>query len=144
MLLDDDSRWVRLILRIYFNVVFLVIALVGDRCVVYSGRLLILRERSLKAFRLTSCLKSFDPVMVFFKTRRLPAGWLGGLRILCAALAFVSDVAVSSLVRSVQVSTRCPFTSGLVAPTKDSIDRIGVLFEYHYCFSKKIASPPFT
>ena len=126
MLLNDDSRWVRLILRIYFNVVFIIVGLVGDRCIVYSAKLQILKNKNVEVLRLTSWLKSFDPVMLLLRTHRLPAGWLGGLMIICVALAFVSDIAVSTLVRAVQISARCPFDTGLISPTNDPLSVIPV------------------
>ena len=126
MLLDHDPIWVRLILRIYFNVVFVFFAIIGNQCVVYSAKIQILERHSVNVTNLTSWLRSLDPVKFLFQTHRLPAGWLGGLMIICAALSFVSDIAVSTLVRPVRVSARCPFNTGLVSPTSQTLDLIPV------------------
>ncbi|CAF9909494.1 hypothetical protein IMSHALPRED_008380 [Imshaugia aleurites] len=126
MLLDKDPRWVRLVLRIYFNVAFAFFAIIGNQCVVYATKLQILEKRSVNVTRMTNWLLSIDPVKYLLQTGRLPAGWLGGLMIICAALSFVSDLAVSSLIRPVQVSTRCPFSTGLVSPTSQPLTLIPV------------------
>ena len=126
MLRNYDPRWVRLFLRIYFNVVFVILAIVGNQCVAYSAKLQILNRRSVNVTRMSSWLGSLDPVIFLFQTGRLPAGWLGGLMIICAALSFVSDIAVSALVKPVQVSARCPFTTGLIAPTSQPLGKIPV------------------
>lgn len=109
-----------------FQCVFVVFAIVDNQCVAYSAKLQILKRKSVNVTRMSSWLGSLDPVKFLFRTRRLPAGWLGGLMIICAALSFVSDIAVSTLVRSVQISARCPFTTGLIAPTSQPLGKIPV------------------
>ena len=117
MLLDKDPVRVRLVLRVYFNVVFAFLAIVGNQCVVYATKLQILERQRVDVTRMTSWLLSMDSVNFLLRTHRLPAGWLGGLMMICAALSFASDLAVSSLVRPVQFSTRCPFSTGLISQT---------------------------
>ena len=126
MLLDHDPRWVRLVLRIYFNVAFVFLAIVGNQCVYYSAKLQILAKQSVNVTRMTSWLRSLDPIKFLFQTGRLPAGWLGGLMIICAALSFVSDITVSTLVRGVQLPARCSFGTGLVSPTSQTLAKIPV------------------
>ena len=126
MLLNFDPERVRLILRIYFNVVFIVLAVIGNQCVVYSAKLQILGNKSVNITKMTGWLGSFEPFLVLLSMRRLPAGWLGGLMIISVALSYVSDIAVSALIKPVQVSARCPFETGLVAPTSQPLGKIPV------------------
>ena len=59
MLLDYEPQLVRLILRIYFNVVFIVLAVIGTQCVLYANKLDILRNKSVSVTRMTGWLGSF-------------------------------------------------------------------------------------
>jgi len=53
--------------------------------------------------------------------RRLPGGsWFGMLMFVCTFLSLVSDIAVSGLVKTVTVPSRCLFGTGLVVPDSNS------------------------
>ena len=126
MFLHYEPQLVRLILRIYFNVVFIVFAIIGNQCVLYSTKLNILRNQSVNVTRMTGWLGSFEPFLTFLSMRKIPGGWLGGLMMISVALSYISDIAVSALVKPVQVSARCPFSTGLVSPTNEPFGKVPV------------------
>lgn len=126
MLLDHEPQLVRLILRIYFNVVFIVLAVIGNQCVLYSTKLDILRKKSVNVTRMTGWLGSFEPFLTWVSMRKIPGGWLGALMMISVALSYTSDIAVSALVKPGQVSARCPFTTGLVSPTNEPLSKVPV------------------
>ena len=126
MLLDYEPQLVRLILRIYFNVVFIVLAVIGNQCVLYSTKLDILRKKSVNVTRMTGWLGSFEPYLTSLSIRKIPGGWLGALMMISVVLSYVSDIAVSALVKPVRVSARCPFTTGLVSPTNEPLAKVPV------------------
>jgi hypothetical protein len=121
MLLSYESKYVRLVLRLYFNLAFLVFALLGNQICVRNAKHRLLQAGNVPLTLMTGWLSSFDPATAIWKLRRLPCGWLGVLMILCAILSFTSDLAVSTWVRTVSVPTRCVFNQGMViSPTKVS------------------------
>ena len=126
MLLDYQPQLVRLILRIYFNVVFIVLAVIGNQCVLYSTKLNILRKKRVNVTRMTGWLGSFEPFLTCLSMRRIPGGWLGALMMISVALSYISDIAVSALIKQVRVSARCPFTTGLVPPTNEPLALVPV------------------
>lgn len=126
MLLDYEPQLVRLILRIYFNVVFIVLAVIGNQCVLYSTKLNILRKNSVNVTRMTGWLGSFDPFLTSLSIRKIPGGWLGALMMISVMLSYISDIAVSALIKPVRVSARCPFTTGLVSPTNEPLSLVPV------------------
>ena len=126
MLLDYEPQLVRLILRIYFNVVFIVLAVIGNQCVLYSTKLNILRKESVNITRMTGWLGSFEPFLTSLSIRKIPGGWLGALMMVSVVLSYISDIAVSALIKPVRVSARCPFTTGLVSPTNDPLALVPV------------------
>ena len=71
MLLDYEPQLVRLILRIYFNVVFIVLAVIGNQCVLYSTKLNILRKKSVNVTRMAGWLGSFEPFLTCLSMRRI-------------------------------------------------------------------------
>ena len=126
MLLNFDPEWVCLILRIYVNIVFIVFAVIGNQCVMYSAKFQILKNKSVNITKMTGWLGSFESFLVLLSMRRLPAGWLSGLMIISVALSYVSDIAVSALVKPIQVSARCPFETGFVALTSQPLGKVPV------------------
>ena len=126
LLLDFNPQLVRLILRIYFNVVFIVYAVIGGQCVLYSTKLEILRKKLVNATDMTGWLGSFEPFLLFLSLRKLPGGWLGSLMMISVVLSYVSDIAVTTLVKPVQIPARCSFTTGLVSPTSQPLGKIPV------------------
>ena len=126
MLLDYEPQLVRLILRIYFNVAFIVFAIIGNQCVLYSTKLNILRKKSVDVTKMTGWLGSFEPFLTSLSMHKIPGGWLGGLMMISVALSYISDIAVSALIKPVQVSARCPFTIGLVSPTSEPFGKVPV------------------
>ena len=84
------------------------------------------RKKNIYVIRMTGWLGSFEPFLTCLSMRKVPGGWLGALMMISVALSYISDIAVSALIKPVQVSARCPFTTGLVSPTNEPLSVVPV------------------
>ena len=109
LLFDYPSSYVRLVLRIYFTVLLLALAFLGRRCCAQRVRLRLYRRRSVNIRQMTGWLNGSDAAFAFLSFRASPAGWLGGMMIVASLLAIICDLAVSGLVVTVNVVSRCSF-----------------------------------
>lgn len=125
LLLNYYSEYVRLALRAYFTVFFLLLGLIGDQCCSCRVKLRLMKERTVPINLMTGWLSGFIPIWTLKTLRKLPGGWLGVIMILSSVLALVSDLAVSGLVKTVQVPSRCPFGTGLIIPTTPFVPLTG-------------------
>jgi hypothetical protein len=99
ILLGSTSAHVRLALRIYFNVILLLLGLIGDQCCKKRSHLLLLRKRSLEMTQTTGWLRGTSAAYDLYSIRRSPAGWLGYVMILAGIFWLIADLVVSGLVR---------------------------------------------
>jgi hypothetical protein len=101
-------------LRVIFNVLLLLLGLIGDRCCKENAKLRILRNESLDLTHFTGWLHGSSAAWATFKIKKFPVGWLGGIMILSGMMWTTADLAVSGLVVTINVPGRCTFnTSGL-------------------------------
>jgi hypothetical protein len=109
ILLDVSSAHARLALRIYFNVLLSLLALIGDQCCRKRSQLRLLRGQTLDITQTTGWLRTPAAVFAMYAMRRSPAGWLGSIMILAGILSLASDLVVSALVVPTSVVDRCIF-----------------------------------
>jgi hypothetical protein len=111
ILLDSSSAHVRLALRVYFNVILLVLAFIGDQCCKKKSHLRLLRKQPLEITQATGWLRGTSALYTMYSMRRSPAGWLGFVMILAGIFWLVADLVVSGLVVTVSVVDRCHFNT---------------------------------
>lgn len=110
-----SSAYMRLALRVYFTLVLSVVSLIGDRCCTKRVKLWLLRNRRVPMSQMTGWLGGSQAALALLSLRTSPAGWLGLLMLLTSLLWIAGDLAVSGLVSTVEVVSRCPFnTTGLI------------------------------
>lgn len=114
--LHTDSGHLRIALRAYFTIIFLILAFFGNQCCKKLVRLLVLKKKDVNLTLTTGWLSRSVALMTAFSQRRLPSGWMGILMILAGSLAMLSDFVVSGFVRTVSIPARCAFTTGVVLP----------------------------
>ena len=70
---------------------------------------------------MTGWLTNVSLLKATISFRSLPgSSWFGMFMFVCNVLSLVSDLAVTGLVRTVTVPSRCPFGTGLVVPDSNS------------------------
>jgi hypothetical protein len=109
ILFNSTSPHVRLALRVYFNVILLLLGFIGDQCCKNRSHLRLLRNRPLEITQTTGWLRGTSAAYAMYSMRRSPAGWLGFVMILAGIFWLVADLVVSGLVVPVNVIDRCPF-----------------------------------
>jgi hypothetical protein len=121
ILLDIDSSHLRIALRIYFTLAFLLIGFLADRYLANRNQRRLLARKSIPLDYMTGWLTNMSLLKAMMGFRRLPGGsWFGMFMFVCTILSLVSDLAVTGLVRAVTVPSRCLFGTGLVVPQADS------------------------
>ncbi|KAH0846660.1 hypothetical protein AYO21_08062 [Fonsecaea monophora] len=113
ILLNYSSSDVRLFFRIFFVVAFILINLLGTKCLAVRAKLRLLQRRTVPLPYMTSWLGSFDSLYALRVVKTLPGGWLSLLMIFAYLLNLSSDF-TSALIKSVPVHDRCQFGTGLV------------------------------
>ncbi|OAP56975.1 hypothetical protein AYL99_09087 [Fonsecaea erecta] len=113
ILLDYSGSDVRLFFRIFFVVAFILINLLGTKCLAARAKLRLIQRRTVPLPYMTSWLGSFDSLYALLAVRTLPGGWLSLLMIFAYLLNLGSDF-TSALIKSVLVHDRCQFGTGLV------------------------------
>jgi hypothetical protein len=111
ILFSATSAHVRLALRVYFNVILLLLGLIGDQCCKNRSHLRLLRNRPLEITQTTGWLRGTSAAYAMYSMRRSPAGWLGFVMILAGIFWLVADFVVSGLVVPVNVVDRCLFNT---------------------------------
>ena len=120
ILINASSAYVRLFLRIYFNVTLPLLGFIGDQCCRRASQLLLLRGKPLDVTQTTGWLRGSRAAYVIYSMRRSPAGLLGIIMILASVLWIAADLMVSGFVVPVQVVDRCPFnTTGYMVLSKN-------------------------
>ncbi|KIX98010.1 uncharacterized protein Z520_06089 [Fonsecaea multimorphosa CBS 102226] len=113
ILLDYSGSDVRLFFRIFFVVAFILINLVGTKCLAARAKLRLFQRHTVPLPYMTSWLGSFDSLYALLVVKTLPGGWLSLLMIFAYLLNLGSDF-TSALIKSVLVHDRCQFGTGLV------------------------------
>ncbi|KAH6974950.1 hypothetical protein BKA56DRAFT_618475 [Ilyonectria sp. MPI-CAGE-AT-0026] len=122
LLLNISSATVRVVLRAYFTIVLLLLGIFGQKCCGKRVQLRIIAGRQFNLTHMTGWLSWADTALVAWSQKCIPAGWLGYVMILSALIWTVSDLAVSGLVVTVSIVTRCPFnTTGIYTVTQSQI-----------------------
>jgi hypothetical protein len=111
LLIDLPSAYVRLALRAYFTALFLVLGFLGDRCCAQRAKLLLYRRRRVKITQMTGWLGGTNAALALTILRASPAGFLGVAMIFASLLGITCDLAVSGLVVTTSVISRCPFNT---------------------------------
>lgn len=119
--LDIDSSYLRIAFRIYFTLAFLLIGFLADRCLANRNQRKLADRKSIPLTYMTGWLTDASLLIATMGFRRLPGGsWFGMFMLVCTVLSLVSDLAVTGLVRTVTVPSRCLFGIGLVVPDSNS------------------------
>jgi hypothetical protein len=117
LLVTIESSNLRLALRAYFTVMFPLFGFLGDKCLAYRAQRNVIARKQVAITSMTGWLTNISLAVAIIGFRRLPGGlWFGTLMIVSTILSLLSDLAVSGLVQTVNVATRCPFSKGLVVP----------------------------
>jgi hypothetical protein len=113
-IVDYDTAKTRLSLRVYFTVIFVILAAVCDRCSNLRSTLRILHGKVVKLPLTTGWLDGIAAIKAWIVQRSLPGGWLGIIMILAWILSVGSDWMVSSLVKTTMIVGRCEFGKGVI------------------------------
>lgn len=137
ILLDYSSAEVRLVLRVYFNIILAALAILGDQCCKRRSQLQLLKGRKLDITQTTGWLRGPSAIYMMYAMRRSPAGWLGLLMLLASAFWLASDLVVTGFVVPVTVVGRCPFnttspTSYMVTSVYNATTKVGPFVPYDY------------
>ncbi|EXJ72025.1 uncharacterized protein A1O5_04528 [Cladophialophora psammophila CBS 110553] len=116
ILLDYSASDVRLFFRIFFVAAFILINLLGTKCLAGRAKLRLVQGHTVPLPYMTSWLASFDSLYALQMVKTLPGGWLSLLMIFAYLLNLGSDF-TSALLQSVPVHDRCKFGTGLVVST---------------------------
>ena len=115
LLLAIESSYVRIGFRIYFTIGFILTGFLANISLARRNRRIVANGSQVPLTAMTGWLSNVPLLTAIWSLRRLPGGvWLGSLMIVCTTLSYLSDLAVSGLVRTVTVAGRCPFGKGLV------------------------------
>lgn len=118
LLLAIQSGYVRIAFRVYFTIGFILIGFLANICRARRNHWAIANGTQVPLPAMTGWLTNMSLLTAIWRLRRMPGGvWLGSLMVVCTVLSYLSDLAVSGLVRTVTVSGRCPFGTGLVVAT---------------------------
>jgi hypothetical protein len=109
-----DSSHLRVGLRVYCTVLFLVLAFVGDRCCANRARMILMQKSPLPISMMTGWLNAISAVRMWIAQKRLPAGFFGIFMIVAEVMDIGSDLLVSGLVKPIQIPGRCSFGQGIV------------------------------
>ena len=121
LLLTISSSYLRIGFRIYFTFAFFLIGFLGDKCLASRNQRSLAVRKSVSLTSMTGWLTDMTLLKAIIGFRRLPGGpWFGMFMIVCTALSLISDFAVTGLVRTVTVPSRCPFGTGLVIPNSST------------------------
>jgi len=116
LVFNADSNYIRIGLRLYFRVLFIFLALVGDFCCGNRVKLLLLNEDSVPISMMTGWLGLVSILKMWTSQKRIPAGFFGILMIVAELMSLSSDLLVSGLVRPTEIPGRCSFGQGIVLP----------------------------
>lgn len=105
---------VRLFFRIYFIVLGIVIAPIGQACSAAATRLKLAKGKDVKLTEMLGWLGGFDTLSSLWKLRAFPSGPLLTLFMLTAYIVGLASDLVGVYIRTVEVRDQCTFGTGLV------------------------------
>lgn len=111
LLLDAEAAHVRLALRFYFTVIFLVVAFLGDKCCSNRIKVRLYKHQLVPLNQMTGWLSGTRLVTAMMSFGATPAGWLGLVMLLVSVLSLVCDLTVSALVVTTHAPGRCQFNT---------------------------------
>jgi hypothetical protein len=108
LLLAIQSSYVRVAFRVYFTVAFIVTGFLANLALSRRNRRNVANGKQIPLTAMTGWLSNVSLLTAICGLRRFPGGvWIGSLMLVCTTLSYISDLAVSGLVRSVTVGARC-------------------------------------
>ena len=114
VLINASSAHVRIFLRAYFTVILLLVSFLGDQCCALRVKLRLYHQKPVSIPQMTGWLSGSRTAATLLWLRTSPAGWLGAAMIVASVLGVACDLAVSGLVVTTEVVSRCPFnTTGI-------------------------------
>lgn len=114
VLVNAPSAHVRLFLRTYFTVILLLLSFLEDQCCPLRVKLRLYHHRRVSIPQMTGWLSGSRTATALMSLRTSPACWLGATIIVASFLGLACDLAVSGLVVTTEVVSRCPFnTTGI-------------------------------
>lgn len=111
LLLHAEAAHVRLVLRFYFTMIFLLVSLVGDRCCSARVKLRLYKHQLVPLHQMTGWISGTRLVTAMMSLGATPAGWLGLVMLLGSVLSLVCDLTVSALVVTTHTPGRCHFNT---------------------------------
>lgn len=114
VLINAPSAYVRVFLRTYFTVILLLLSFLGDQCCALRVKLRFYHHQRVSIPQMTGWLSGSRTATALVSLRTSPAGWLGAAMIVASFLGVACDLAVSGLVVTTHVVSRCHFnTTGI-------------------------------
>lgn len=124
LLVNYQAANVRLFFRVYFIVLGLTVAPIGDACSSVAARLRITKRQNVELTKMFGWLGGIDCVTTIWKTRAFPSGFLLTIFMLAAFFVSLASDLVSAYIRSVSVHDRCIFGTGLVLEPTRSLNGV--------------------
>lgn len=113
--INYSAHLVRVFLRVYFLVAFTLTSVIGNQCCKLAVELSLVLGHNVSLNRMTGWLSEVSFFSNLWDLRRISGGaYFGPFMLLVAIISPVTDLAVNGLVKSVHVSSRCPFGTGMV------------------------------
>ncbi|KAE9362942.1 hypothetical protein N431DRAFT_489904 [Stipitochalara longipes BDJ] len=118
-----DPGLFRIVLRVYFISTLFLLGAIGRQCCKLAAKVDLLQGQTVSINRMTGWLQARDVAIVLWKLRRLPGGaWLGLMMIITSILTLTADLAVTGLVKPVNLPDLCPFTDGLILDWSSDVE----------------------
>lgn len=110
--IDDGD--IRVIFKIYFMVIILVIAFLGSHCLKFYIQRQLLKGKSVELATTTGWINGPALAKTAFELRRIPGGWLGFIMLLTTALEIISDFGVAKTITLVRQESRTTAPAGMI------------------------------
>src|ERR1700722_20136038 len=121
ILIDAPSAHVRIAFRAYFTTLLLLLGFLGDRCCAMRVKLRLYRHQLVSIPQMTGWLSGTHTAAALVSLRTSPAGWLGAIMLVASILGIICDLAVSGLVVTIDIGSRCSFnTTGMYTTLPDT------------------------
>jgi hypothetical protein len=111
ILLTTASGIVRIVLKIYFTVLLLLVAILGNSLCALRARWQLARDGQIPLVKLTSWLNWSQALLLTWSLRSNALGFFGIVMVFTGILSKASDLVVLGLVNEVMIETRCPFNT---------------------------------
>ncbi|KAE9382219.1 hypothetical protein N431DRAFT_425663 [Stipitochalara longipes BDJ] len=111
ILLTTASGIVRIVLRIYFTVLLLLVAILGNSFCALRARWQLAHYGRIPVVKLTGWLNWSQALLLTWSLRSNALGFFGIVMVFTSLLSKASDLVVLGLVNEVMIETRCPFNT---------------------------------